>query len=93
MPQQINEAVYEEMISALSTFCTNVSESCSEMSNAAAECMDNCEHDEASTKSYTRVNECVQAFEKAVELAERLAAAMNRELEAAREQARKADNI
>ena len=93
MPQQINEEVYEEMISALNTFCTNVSDSCSEMSNAATECMDNCEHDEASVKSYSRVNECVQAFEKAVELAEKLAAAMNNELEAAREQARKADNI
>ncbi len=93
MAQQINEAVYEEMISALNTFCTNVSESASEMSNAAAECMDNCEHDEASTKSYARVNECVQAFEQAVEVAEKLALAMERELEAAREQARKADNI
>lgn len=93
MAQQINEEVYEEMISALNTFCTNVSDSCREMENAAMECMDNCEHDQASTNSYTRVTECVQAFEKAVELAEKLAQAMENELEAAREQARKADQI
>lgn len=93
MAQQINEEVYEEMIGALKQFCEHVTNSCDEMGNAATECMDNCEHDEASVKSYQRVQECVQAFHKAVELADKLAAAMYREMEAAREQAKKADNI
>ena len=93
MGQQINEQVYEEVISALQTFCKNVGEACDEMQDAAKECVENCENDAASLKSQTRVNEHITSFKDAIERADNLISAMQQELEDARAAAEKADNI
>ena len=87
MAQKVDEAKYEAMISALYTFANNVSTASSEMQSIAAVCVQALsEEDEAVGEIYSRIQDCQQKYEIACTQAKSIAAAMQEELDAQREE-------
>ena len=90
MANYADTEAYAEAIQALKTFSATVQEEAGSMADRADECVENCENDEASLKSQEQVHSYVSAFYQTAEAAQRTAAAMEKELEAIREAAAKA---
>lgn len=93
MAANIDEASYEETIQALRQFASEVMEASRTMTDQANECVENCEEDEASSRSRDQVLNYAQQFQACADTAQSLAQAMAEELERAREAAAKADSI
>jgi len=72
---------YEEMIAAIGSFNSEVSEASTEMSTAGSECVENCGNDSASTTSNAKLSECISKFSEAIETAKKVQAALQVELE------------
>lgn len=88
-----DEESYEEMISALQKFVGEVGEQCEAMSAAATDCVDNTDNDPAAQKGAAKVQECVKEINEAAESVQGVIKALQDELEAIREAARRADNM
>lgn len=93
MAQNIDEAKYESMISALSTFITQVSEACDDMEDAGKQCVENMDGDEASTRSNDKLAGCIAKYRETLEEAQGLINKMQQELENAREAAAKVEEM
>lgn len=87
-----DEQSYEEMISALQTFVSQVSEQCEVMQSAGTDCVDNTNGDVAAEKSNARLQQCVGNIRSATESVQGVIAALQQELEDIREAARRADD-
>jgi DNA repair ATPase RecN len=72
---------YEAMVEALGRFIGGVSESCNEMEQAGKECVENCDADEASTKSNNKLSNCITRYRETLETAQNVKAAIQEELE------------
>ena len=88
-----DEQSYEEMISKLQEFVSEVSEQCDVMSSAGADCVDNTDGDPAAEKSNAKLQECVRNIQSATESIQGIISALQQELEDIREAAARADSI
>ena len=88
-----DEQSYEEMIQALQNFKQQTQEQCQIMTNAGRDCVENTDNDPAAEKSSAKLATCVSKIEEALETVDSVIAALQEELEAIREAARKADQI
>ena len=79
---RVNEAKYNQMISALYTFAGNVYTSASELQTLASVCVSAIgEEDSAVPKIYNDIKACQLKYMEAVEQAKKIAAAMQEELD------------
>lgn len=86
MAERINEANYNAMISALNRFAGTVYTSASEMQSLASVCVQAIgDEDNAAGEIYKRIKECLLKYTEATELAKSIAASMQQELDAAKE--------
>ena len=88
-----DEQSYEEMISALQTYVSQVEEQCGVMESAGNDCVDNTDGDPAAEKSNAKLQQCVGKIRSSVEAIQGIIAALQQELEDIREAAAKADQI
>lgn len=88
-----DEQSYEEMISTLQTFVSQVSEQCEVMSSAGTDCVDNTDGDPAAEKSNAKLQECIKNIQSATESVQGIISALQEELEDIREAAQRADSI
>jgi DNA repair ATPase RecN len=72
---------YEAMVESLGRFISSVSDSCNEMESAGKECVENCDADEASTKSNNRLGNCISRYRGILETAQNVKTAIQMELE------------
>ena len=72
---------YEAMVESLGKFIGEVSESCNEMESAGKECVENCDADEASTKSNNKLGGCITKYRETLETAQNVKAGIQEELE------------
>ena len=93
MAQYIDYENYNDMISALTTFITQVSEACDEMESAGNECVENMDGDQASTKANAKLGSCIVKYRETLEAAQNLINAMQEEMEAAQNAAAKIDDL
>lgn len=87
-----DEQNYEEMIAALQTFISNVSEACDTMETAGNDCVDNTENDPAAEKSNEKLQKCVARFRGTLGTAQNVATALQQELDRIREVAASVDS-
>lgn len=88
-----DEQSYEEVISALQSFMSNVSEACDTMEAAGNDCVDNMDGDPAAEKSNAKLQQCIARFRGTLGTAQNVIAAMQQELEDIRAAAAKADSL
>ena len=88
-----DEQSYEEMISALQTFITNVSDACGDMETAGNDCVDNTDGDPAAEKSNAKLQQCVARFRGTLSTAQKVITDLQQELEDIRAAAAKADSM
>jgi len=86
-----DEQSYEEMISALQAFVSQVGEQCDVMEGAGNDCVDNTDGDPAAEKSNAKLQQCVSNIRSATESVQGIISALQEELEDIREAAAKAD--
>jgi len=85
--RRIDEPKYEAMISALYTFASNVYVAASELQTLASACAQVLgEEDIAVKEIYKKVKECQLSYASATNLAKKIAAAMQEELDEARKE-------
>ncbi len=77
----IDPQSYEEMISVLQSFVSQVSEQCETMQTAGSTCVSNMEGDSAAEKSNAKLQECVSNIRSATESVQGIIAALQEELE------------
>lgn len=85
--------VYNEMISDLGTFCTELGNACQVMLTAVNTCMQVMENDKASLKACRNVALSCKKYEEAAELAQKLAVALQEERDDLIEYLRKLEDI
>lgn len=88
-----DEQSYEEMISALQTFITQVSDACGDMEAAGTDCVDNMDGDPAAEKGNARIQQCAARFRGTLGTAQKVIAALQEEMEEIRKAAAKADSM
>lgn len=88
-----DEQSYEEVISALQSFVSNIGEQCQVMTSAGADCVDNTDGDPAAEKSNAKLQDCVGKIRSASEQIQGVISALQQELEDIREAAAKADSL
>ena len=93
MASYANEQNYSEMIAALQTFSSKVSESCEEMSSAGNECVDNMDGDPAAEKSNAKLQNSVGQIRESLSEVGKIISTMQDELEDIRRAAAIADSI
>ena len=93
MPQKIDERAYNELIEALNTFRSSVSDSCENMSDAAQACVEQTDEGEESVKAQAKLQGSITVIERVCEAAGKLAVALQNELEEAQRIARMIDDI
>lgn len=76
-----DEQSYEEMISALQTYVTQVGEVCGVMQSAGIDCVENTDGDPAAVKSNEKLLQCVGKIQAATESIQGIIAALQQELE------------
>lgn len=86
-----DEQSYEEMISALQTYVSQVEEECGVMESAGNDCIDNTDGDPAASTSNEKLQQCVGKIRSATESIQGIIAALQQELEDIREAAAKAN--
>lgn len=87
MAQKVDEAKYEAMISALYSFASNVYNAASEMQSLASVCAQALsEEDKAVGEIYTKIRDCQLKYAEATNQAKSIAAAMQEELDAQRQE-------
>ena len=86
-----DEQSYEEMISALQTFATEVEEQCGVLESAGNDCVDNTDGDPAAEKANAKLQQCVSNIRATLETIQGIISALQQELEAIREAAAKAN--
>ena len=89
----VNEQSYEEMMTALRNFKTQIETQCGIMESAGKDCMDNMEEDPAATKSNEKLTKCVAKIRENYETIDKIIAALQDELERAIEAAKKAEKM
>ena len=85
-----DEQSYEEMISALQTYVSQVEEECGVM-ESAGNCVDNTDGDPAASTSNEKLQQCVGKIRTATGSIQGIIAALQQELEDIREAAAKAN--
>ena len=85
------EQSYEEMISALQSFMSEVEEQCSVLESAGNDCVDNTDGDPAAEKANAKLQKCVGDIRASLESIQGIIAALQQELEDIREAAAKAN--
>ena len=85
--------VYNDMISALETFCTELGNACQVMLTAVNTCVQVMESDKASLKASKNVALSCLKYEEAAELAQKLAKALEEERNDMIEYLRKMEEI
>ena len=90
MAQVIDTDAYTAVIEYIGSFISDVSEDAEMMSKAAEDCVDNTDGDEAAAAASARVNGCVCKVGQQLEILSGVQAAMQRQVEAGMEAARKA---
>lgn len=88
-----DEESYEEMISKLQTFISDVEEQCGVMESAGNDCVDNTDNDPAAAKSNARLQQCVTGIRSATESIQGIISALQQELDDIRAAANKANQI
>lgn len=58
----VDTEAYQEMISALQSFMTEVSDACDTMDAAGTDCVDNMEGDPSAVKANEKLQECLGRF-------------------------------
>lgn len=86
-----DEQSYEEMISTLQTFISNLDEQCTVMQQAGIDCVDNTDGDPAAGSANTKLQQCVGKIRENSETISGIIAALQQELEDIREAAAKAN--
>lgn len=86
-----DEQSYEEMISALQTFMTEVDEQCGVLESAGNDCVDNTDGDPAAEKANAKLQKCVSEIRATLETIQGIISALQQELEDIREAAAKAN--
>lgn len=86
-----DEQSYEEMISALQTYVSQVEEECGVMESSGNDCVDNTDGDPAASTSNEKLQQCVGKIRSATESIQGIIAALQQELEDIREAAAKAN--
>lgn len=88
-----DEQSYEEMISALQTYVSQVGEVCGVMESAGTDCVDNTDGDPAAAKSNEKLQKCVGKIRAATESIQGIIAALQQEIDEIRIKAGKVDQI
>lgn len=88
-----DEQSYEEMISALQTYVSQVEDECGVMESAGNDCVDNTDGDPAASKSNGKLQQCVGKIRAATGSIQGIIAALQQELEDIKIAASKADEI
>ena len=86
-----DEQSYEEMISALQTFMTEVEEQCSVLESAGSDCVDNTDGDPAAEKANAKLQKCISDIRATLETIQGIISALQQELEDIRAAAAKAN--
>ena len=84
---------YENMISVLNNFVSQVSEQCDAMESAGNTCVDTTEGDPAAEKSNAKLQQCISNIRNATESVQGIISALQEELEDAIAAAAIADRI
>lgn len=84
-----DEQSYEEVISALQTYVSQVDEECGVLESAGSDCVDNTDGDPAASKSNEKLQQCVGKVRAATESIQKIIEALQQELEDIREAAAK----
>jgi len=85
-----DEQAYQEMCSILSTFITNISDSCQDINSAAADCVDNMDEDPVSSAAASKLQKCTQQILSTVPTAQAIIQALQQEIERIRNTAAQA---
>ncbi len=85
-----DEQSYEEMISSLQTFISNLDEQCNAMEQAGSDCVDNTDGDPAAIGANAKMQQCIGKIRESIEEISRIISALQDELDAIREAAAKA---
>ena len=72
---------FEEMISAVGKFISEVSEACNNMQAAGNQYAIQCDNDVPSTKANEKLGKCVNKFNESLETAQKIKEGLERELE------------
>ena len=86
-----DEQSYEEMISALQTFISDLEEQCSTLQQAGSDCVDNTDGDPAAIGANAKLQQCIGDMRESSEEISRIISALQQELEDIREAAAKAN--
>lgn len=84
---------YEEVISLLQSFISDLGESVSKMQSAGQDCVDNTENDPAAESCNAKIQECCSKVQNAAESIQGVIAALQQELAKIQEAASKANSI
>ena len=85
-----DEQAYEEMISTLQTFISQVDEQCGVMESAGQDCVDNTDNDPAAEASNSKLQGCVGNIRATFDTIQEIITALQEELEDIRAAAAKA---
>ena len=86
-----DEQSYEEMISELQKFITDLDEQCTVMEQAGTDCVDNTDGDPAAEKANAKLQTCVSKIRESSENSSGIISAPQEELEEIRKAAAKAN--
>lgn len=88
-----DEQSYEEMISALQNYASQVEEECNVMEAAGEDCVDNTDGDPAAEKCSSKLQICTSNIRAATQTILAIAAALQQQMEEIRENAARANQI
>lgn len=88
-----DEQSYEEMISVLQNYVSQVEEECGVMESAGTDCVDNTDNDPAAVTSNSKLQQCIGKIRGAAKSIQQIIAALQQELEDIRETAAKANQM
>lgn len=90
--QGADEQSYEEVISRLRAYTSNVFEAVNNMNTAGRDCVDNTDNDPAAERSYGNLQGALGQINESVQSINQIIAALNEELEQIREAAARANS-
>jgi len=91
--ERSSEQSYEEMISKLNQFCSEVEEQCSVLRSAGSDCVDNTENDPVAEKAAAKIDRCASEISQNLEEVQNVIRDLKEEMEQIRESAAKADRF
>ena len=87
-----DEQSYEEMITALQNFMTQVSDNCDIMESAGKDCVDNTDNDPAAVKGNEKLGACIKRIRGTLGTVQTVIVGLQQELEDIRRAAARANS-